>query len=125
MKLMGLIACDKALLQRAVKIAIVVGIVLNMINQGELIFAFEFEKINFFKFGLTFVVPFCVSMYTAISMKIKFHIGDQAVADATLICKTCKEKLSIKENEIIPFCKNCNEKTLWKIKTIKGKKCQL
>ena len=27
MKLMGLIACDKALLQRAVKIAIVVGIV--------------------------------------------------------------------------------------------------
>ena len=125
MKIIWPIACDKALLIRAIKIAIVVGFVLNIINQGELIFAFEFDKINFFKFGLTFIVPFCVSMYTAISMKIKFHIGDKAVANATLKCKTCKEELDIKENEIIPFCKNCNEKTLWKIKKIKGKECQL
>lgn len=117
------IICDKSLLLKALKIALVVGIILNIINQGEYIINFQFEKINFVKFGLTFFIPFCVSIYTAVSIKIHFHIGDRAIADATLKCKICKQRLSIKKNEIIPFCKTCNEKTLWKIKSIKGIKC--
>lgn len=124
MNIIGFIACDKQLIQKAIRIAIVVGIILNIINQGELIFSLAFDKINFFKFGLTFLVPFCVSMYTAVSMKIKFQIGDSAITDATLKCKKCHQELEVKKNEIIPFCKNCDETTLWKIKTIKGKRCQ-
>ena len=120
LKVVWQITCDKSLLIRAIKIAIVVGIILNMINQGEYIMTMQFAKINFFKFGLTFLVPFCVSMYTAVSIKIKYHVGDKAVADATLKCKTCKQKHEIKKNEIIPFCSICNEKTSWKITNIKA-----
>jgi len=119
LKVIWQIVCDKALLIRAIKIALIVGIILNMINQGEHIISLEFSQIHFLKFTFTFTVPFCVSMYTAVSMKIKYHVGDFAAADATLKCKKCKEKIDIKRNEVIPFCKTCKEKTSWKIKSIK------
>lgn len=120
LQLIFTIASSKPLLIRAVKIAIVVGIILNTINQGELIFAYAFDQLNYLKMGLTFCVPFCVSMYTAVAMKIKFHVGEKAVTDATIMCKSCKEKKEIKKEEIIPFCDSCKEKTSWKVTAIKG-----
>lgn len=65
------IALSKELLLRALKIAFVVGIILNLINQSEKIFVLNFNDINYYKFFLTFLVPFAVSMYTAVSMKLK------------------------------------------------------
>lgn len=44
-------------------VAVVVGSLLNIINQGDAIFGDG--PINFLKAGLTFCVPFCVSMYGA------------------------------------------------------------
>jgi len=61
----------KNILIRAVKISIVVGILLNIINQGDYIFNMEYEKINFIKIFLTFLVPFGVSLYSALSMNSK------------------------------------------------------
>ncbi|WP_083657146.1 MULTISPECIES: nitrate/nitrite transporter NrtS [Arcobacteraceae] len=68
------IASNKTLLLKAIKIALFVGIVLNLINQGEKIFILAFEDINYYKFFLTFIVPFSVSMYTAITMKLNLHV---------------------------------------------------
>ena len=68
------IACTKTLLLKAIKIALIVGIILNLINQGEKIFILAFEDINYYKFFLTFIVPFSVSMYTAITMKLNLHV---------------------------------------------------
>ena len=65
------IALRRELMIRALKIALVVGVILNLINQGEKIFIFAFDDINYYKFFLTFLVPFAVSMYTAISMKLR------------------------------------------------------
>lgn len=118
------IASTKQLIIRALKIAFVVGIILNLINQGDKIIAFDFANISYFKFFLTFTVPFCVSMYTAITMKLKFHVGEKAVDDATLRCTSCNGCIDIKKEQIIPFCSKCNEKTQWKISSIKDKKCQ-
>jgi len=109
------IASTKTLLLKAIKIALIVGIILNLINQGEKIFILAFEDINYYKFFLTFIVPFSVSMYTAITMKLSLHVGDKAFEDTILKCKNCKNKLEIKKEQTIPFCKNCNEKTQWKI----------
>lgn len=114
------IALNKQLLIRALKIAFVVGIILNLINQGNSILSLDLEKINITKLLFTFCVPFCVSMYTAVTMKIKFHIGEKASANASLTCMVCKETSEIKENETIPCCEKCKEKTIWKIKEFKG-----
>jgi len=114
---------SKELIIRALKIAFFVGIILNIINQGDLIFSLKFEEINIFKALLTFTVPFCVSMYTAVSMKLKFHVGEKAIEDVTLRCKVCNKCKSLKKEQVIPFCETCEEKTIWKISSIKDKKC--
>ena len=119
-KLILHIICDKHIINKAIKIAIVVGIILNLINQGEYLLHLDFANINFFKMGLTFTVPFCVSMYTAVSMKTKYHVGEKAIFGATLNCKVCNHDHEVKQNEIIPFCSTCKDKTSWKIKKIKG-----
>ncbi len=113
------IICHKKIFYKAIKIALVVGIILNLINQGEYLIHLDFSNINFFKVGLTFLVPFCVSAYTAISMKMKYHVGENAMLSATLVCETCKNIHKVNKNTIIPFCPNCKDKTAWKIKDIK------
>ena len=118
------IALSKPLIIKALKIAFVVGIILNLINQGEAIFSFNINEINLFKLLFTFTVPFCVSMYTAVSMKLKFHVGERAAENVTLKCLTCNSCQEIKKNQIIPFCSKCQEKTNWKITSIKDKQCQ-
>ena len=44
-------------------VCVVVGAILNMINQGEYITGDG--PINWFKLGLTYCVPFCVATYAA------------------------------------------------------------
>jgi hypothetical protein len=109
------LASTKPLLIKAIKIALIVGIILNLINQGDKIFILAFEEINYYKFFLTFIVPFSVSMYTAITMKLSFHVGEKAFQDTVLKCKNCNNYLEIKKDQTIPFCSICNEKTKWKI----------
>lgn len=113
------IICHKKIFYKALKIALVVGVILNLINQGEYLIHLDFSNINFFKAGLTFLVPFCVSTYTAISMKMKYHVGENALLSATLICKKCKNEHEVTKDKTIPFCPNCKGKTSWKIKDIK------
>ena len=109
------LASSKIFLIKAIKIALIVGIILNLINQGEKIFILAFDEINYYKFFLTFIVPFAVSMYTAITMKLSFKVGENTFQDIVLKCKNCNNYLEIKKEETIPFCKICNEKTQWKI----------
>jgi hypothetical protein len=48
-------------LARAIVVMIIVGSVLNLINQSEALF--QGAPLNFAKLLLTYVVPFCVSTY--------------------------------------------------------------
>ena len=54
--------------RRSLKVALVVGVVLNLINQGPTIFA-GLEPV-WWKVGLTFVVPYLVATYGAVSAKM-------------------------------------------------------
>lgn len=107
------IALKKELIVKALKIAFVVGIILNLINQGEHLLRLDIHNIHFTKLIFTFCVPFCVSMYTAITMKMKFKQDEIALVDANLRCKNCNKRIFIKENSKIPKCDICGNKTLW------------
>jgi hypothetical protein len=106
--------CDSRKIKQAIKIAIIVGIILNIINQGGYIFHLSFDKINFFKLFMTFCVPFLVSTYTAVSISLDLKIDDKAMASTNLICKTCKSHSYVKKNEIIPECPRCGLSGKWK-----------
>lgn len=122
-KLILTIIQSKELIIRALKIAFVVGIILNVINQGDYLLSMQFDNVNLIKALLTFTVPFCVSMYTAVTMKLKFHVGEKAIENVTLRCKVCNSCKTLKKEEIIPFCEACKDKTLWKLSSIRDKKC--
>ncbi len=51
---------------RSLMLAIVVGTVLVAINYGDLILKGDTEKIAWYKIALTYLVPYCVSTYSAI-----------------------------------------------------------
>jgi hypothetical protein len=54
--------------RRSLIVALVVGTVLNLINQGHALFAGG--PIDRTKFLLNFVVPYCVSTYGAVSYRL-------------------------------------------------------
>jgi len=55
----------------SLKIALVVGVILNLINQGDVLFSMQFEKINWWKLLLTFAVPYLVSTYASVRERLK------------------------------------------------------
>ena len=54
-------ALSGSYLARAITVMIIVGSVLNLINQSEALF--QCNPLNFAKLLLTYVIPFCVSTY--------------------------------------------------------------
>ncbi len=48
------ITTSKDVLHRAIKVALIVGIILNLINQGETIFILALDEINYYKFFSNF-----------------------------------------------------------------------
>src|SRR5262249_36500159 len=55
--------------QRSLVIALVVGLILNLINQGDALFAGH--RLDWTKIVLTFLVPYAVSTYGAVSYHLK------------------------------------------------------
>ena len=53
---------------RSLVIAVVVGTILNLINQGETLLGSG--TVNWLKLALTYAVPYCVSTYGAVSYRI-------------------------------------------------------
>ena len=109
------IAISSGVVQRALKVTLVVGIILNLINQGEVLIHLDFTNLNFIKFFLTFLVPYSVTTYTAVALKLEFQIGTKATVDANLVCKGCGERIYVKENEVIPESHRCGVNTHWKL----------
>ena len=58
-------AFERETVVRSLKVALVVGTALNLINQGDAML--NNEHINIFKGLLTYAVPYCVATYGAVS----------------------------------------------------------
>ncbi|MGI9434723.1 MAG: nitrate/nitrite transporter NrtS [Geminicoccaceae bacterium] len=50
------------------QVALIVGVILNLINQGDALIAGA--DVNLLKVALTFIVPYCVATYGAVSFQI-------------------------------------------------------
>lgn len=103
-------------IKRAMKVSLIVGTTLNLINQGEALIALHFVDLNLLKLVLTYVVPYGVTTYTATAMKVEFQIGTKAIVEADLVCKKCGCEIHVKEHELIPECPTCGINTHWKLK---------
>ncbi len=110
------IASSPHVLSRALKVSLIVGTLLNLINQGDLLLSLELEKLHLIKISLTYLVPFCVATYTATALNLDFKIGSKAVLKADLECKKCKYKIHIHKDALIPECPHCGIQTKWRLK---------
>lgn len=61
-------ALSPACLRRSLAVALIVGTLLNAINQADVLFAGG--EVSLVKLALTYAVPFCVATYGAYSMAI-------------------------------------------------------
>ena len=110
------IALSNSVMQRALKVSLVVGTTLNLINQGDTLLELDIDDLNLLKFSLTYLVPYSVTTYTATTLKIEFQAGTRAVIEADLKCAVCKAEVHVKKEEIIPECPNCGLESHWKLK---------
>jgi len=110
------IALSQNIIERAIKVSLIVGTALNLINQGEALLNFDMQNLNMVKFFLTYLVPYSVTTYTATALKIEFQAGTKAVIDADLKCRVCKAEIHIPKDTIIPECPNCGVESHWKLK---------
>ena len=70
-------ACSNGVPMRSLIVAVIVGVILNLINQGDRMFAGE--ALDWAKIALTFFVPYCVATYGAVS----FHLRRSRVRPET------------------------------------------
>lgn len=61
------LACRRSLVLRGLKFSLVVGPILVAINQGDVILAGGFGPQTYLKIGLTFVVPYAVSVFSSVA----------------------------------------------------------
>ena len=59
------LASDRAVVIGGIKVAAVVGTLLNAINQGDRWLTLRWNEVVWWKIGLTYLVPFCVSVFSA------------------------------------------------------------
>jgi len=57
-------ASKSSTVKKGLMVSLVVGTVLNVINQGDIFIYQKWESLNFFKLLLTYVTPFLVSVYS-------------------------------------------------------------
>jgi len=65
------IASEREIVISSIKVALVVGLILNLINQGDKLIALDFKQLNLLKFFVTFSVPYMVSTYASVKVKLE------------------------------------------------------
>lgn len=107
------LATQRKTLMRSLRVALLVGIVLNLINHPELI-NLSASNINIGKVLLTFLVPFLVSIYSSILSNKTIKPGAISDLDAMLKCTTCnKTNFHIHIGQEVKECPQCKKKTDW------------
>ena len=110
------LATQKTSLLNAIKIGLVGGSVLNLINQGAAIFALDPTQLQPSKLLLTFLVPFLVSTYASTTTRLQFLVGQPAAASAQLRCKGCGQtEVVVAAQELLEPCALCGPETDWKV----------
>ena len=109
------IIISKPVISRAIKVALIVGTALNLINQGDNLLLLNLEQLSILKIVFTYIVPYTVTTYTATAMNLEFKLGTKAVVNAELKCKNCGLTTKVEKEELIPECTNCGIHTQWRL----------
>ncbi|MDE2441366.1 MAG: nitrate/nitrite transporter NrtS [Betaproteobacteria bacterium] len=64
-------ACERSIVSAAIRVALVVGTILNVINQGGRMM--DGLSPSWFHVGLNYLVPYCVSSYSAARNQMRNH----------------------------------------------------
>lgn len=64
---------EKSIVKDALLVSLFVGIILNIVNQGDILLSLEFSKISISKLILTFIVPYLVSTYSSVKTKLSLN----------------------------------------------------
>lgn len=113
------LAFERKTLVRAIRVAIIVGIVLNLINNPSLFYSFTETQPSLGRVMLTFLVPFVVSTYSSVLSNNSLKPGSVSHLDAMLKCKSCnKTNFHIHIGEEVEECPSCKRKTRWSPKKI-------
>ncbi|MBA3580852.1 MAG: nitrate/nitrite transporter NrtS [Gammaproteobacteria bacterium] len=54
-----------SVIKRGLIIGLIVGTILNLINQGDIIVVFAWSEVTWWRVALTYCVPYCVSTYSS------------------------------------------------------------
>lgn len=76
------IATDRTVVKRAARIAIIVGAVLAVINQGDKLVSGQLGIGVLFKIGLTYLAPYSVSTYSSF-LAVRDNIQKTAAQDTS------------------------------------------
>ncbi len=113
------LATDRSTFLRALRIAILVGVILNLINNPDAILSLSISGLNPGKVLLTFLVPYGVSTYSSILSKGRLKPGSISQLDAILKCNRCKKtNFHVHIGEPVEECPQCKQKTRWKLSRI-------
>ena len=72
-------AIAPSVLRRSLAAAVIVGTVLNLINQGDALFAGK--ALDWLKVALTYIVPYCVATYGAVAFRLDAMRHDMRALD--------------------------------------------
>ncbi|NOY37074.1 MAG: hypothetical protein GXO83_05810, partial [Chlorobi bacterium] len=110
------LSAEKAILSRAIRVALLVGIILNLINHPEIFLRFSFQEVHLGRALLTFLVPYCVSTYSSVLSASSLKPGKISMVNAELTCRNCgKANFHIHIGEEIEECPNCGKNTKWQL----------
>ncbi len=113
------LAFERKTFTRAVRVALLVGIILNLINTPQFFFDFSGSEIHVSRVLLTFLVPFFVSTYSSVLSNSNLKPGTVSHIDALLQCKSCrKTDFHVHIGQEIEECPQCKKKTRWGLRRI-------
>ena len=107
------VALQRCSVISAFKTSLVVGTIVNLINQGDYLLGSGIVQVSWLKVLITYFIPFAVSIYVGTTARLQYYPGVRAVFETDLSCSTCHQSISVDKNQIVPDCSSCSEETSW------------
>lgn len=102
---------------RSAWLALMVGTILAAINSGPVLLSGHVSASTTTRIGLTYLVPFLVSVYTWRSALRVICPGQVASRRASLVCLSCEGPAShivaVESGAVVPPCQRCGADTRW------------
>jgi serine phosphatase RsbU (regulator of sigma subunit) len=113
------LATDKKTLYRAIFLSVLIGIIINLLNNPKG-FAFDLENgLNYIKVIFSIFISFSILLVSSVLLKTSLKPGNVSHIDALLQCNSCKRTdFHVHVGQELEQCPTCKKKTRWTPKEI-------